>query len=109
VKYTGSGTILVQVQCRSLEDGPGAADWIATTVLDTGPGIAAEDHELVFKEFARLEPTNTQGVGLGLAISQWIAEALGARITLKSSPGKGSNFTVWLPVNGDGTVPESRD
>jgi signal transduction histidine kinase len=109
VKYTASGSITLQVERRPLEAGADAAECIAASVVDTGTGISPEDHELVFKEFARLDPATTQGVGLGLSISQWIAEALGARITLTSAPGEGSDFTVWLPLNGSGPAPERRD
>jgi len=101
-KYTESGRISIVVNLRSSETEGEAAGWVEASVADTGTGIAPEDHELVFKEFARLDPEKTQGVGLGLAISQWIAEKLGAMIMLESSLGDGSTFTLRLPLEWDG-------
>ncbi len=69
-------------------------------VKDTGPGIAAEDHELVFKAF---QQTNTGlrqagGTGLGMPISRSLAEAHGGRLWLESELGKGATFYVSLPI-----------
>jgi signal transduction histidine kinase len=51
----------------------------------------------LFREFSRLEPGTKHGAGLGLAISQKLAHALGGEITLQSEEGQGSTFTLWLP------------
>lgn len=69
-------------------------------IKDTGPGIVAEDHELVFKAF---QQTNTGlrqagGTGLGMPISRSLAEAHGGRLWLESELGKGATFYVSLPV-----------
>jgi signal transduction histidine kinase len=105
-KYTESGRISIVVELRPSGTEGEAAGWVEASVADTGTGIAQEDHELVFKEFARLDPEKTQGVGLGLAISQWIAEKLGARIMLESSLGEGSTFTLCLPLEWEGPAVE---
>lgn len=97
VKYTREGRVTVRAEIRGAGEAPWPGEWIAVSVADTGPGIAEEDRDLVFQEFARLKPSTTQGSGLGLAISQWIADALRARITLESETGRGSTFTLWLP------------
>lgn len=104
VKYTSTGRINISATHHDDGDAPWPGEWVAVAVTDTGRGIPPESHELVFEEFARLEPEAVQGAGLGLAMSRWIAELLGARITLKSAVGRGSTFTLWLPMEppGDG-------
>ena len=67
--------------------------------MDNGPGIRLEDQGLVFQEFVRLDHSaDRPGAGIGLAISQRVAHALGGRITLQSEVGVGSTFTLWLPL-----------
>ena len=78
-------------------------DEIAFTVRDTGIGISAADLPHVFERFwradrARSRTSERGGFGLGLAISQWIAQAHGGRITVQSRLGRGSVFTVTLPL-----------
>jgi two-component system, sensor histidine kinase and response regulator len=69
-------------------------------VEDNGIGIAPENHGLVFERFRQVTDVRhgkPQGTGLGLSICREIAERLGGRILLRSTPGKGSQFTVALP------------
>ena len=66
-------------------------------VTDDGPGISAEKQPLLFREFTRFDPQAAEGAGVGLAISQKIAEALGGAILVESSE-KGSTFTLRLPL-----------
>jgi signal transduction histidine kinase len=74
----------------------------AVAIQDTGPGIAPEDQEIIFDEFAQVgKHAKTQqrdGSGLGLAIAKRIVEAHSGRITLESSPGMGSTFTFTVPA-----------
>lgn len=98
VKYTGEGGVAVRVDVRGQGRAPGSGRWLAVDVSDTGLGIPEEKREEIFREFTRLEPGARRGAGLGLAISQRIAEALGGKITVESEVGKGSTFTLWLPV-----------
>ena len=71
------------------------------SVRDTGPGIAAADLERIFERFYRLDEARTRrsgGAGLGLAIARWIAEAHGGHIAVESVVGRGSVFTLVLPL-----------
>lgn len=99
VKYTARGGITVQLRVVEAGGAPGPGRWITLTVSDTGPGIPPEQQQLIFREFSRLGTSSASGgTGIGLAISQRIAEALGGRITLESDVGKGSTFALWLPL-----------
>ena len=72
---------------------------------DSGPGIAAADQAKIFEEFQQVDNTSTRekgGTGLGLAISKRIVEMHGGRISVESQIGKGSTFTIKLPVNAGG-------
>jgi signal transduction histidine kinase len=71
------------------------------SVTDTGPGIPADKLEVVFEPFVQLDrglTRTTDGTGLGLAISRGLARAMGADLLLESEVGKGSTFTLVLPV-----------
>jgi two-component system, OmpR family, sensor kinase len=99
VKYTGAGG---QVWI-TLTGTPTAA---TIAVRDTGIGIAPGDVGRVFDRFWRADPARSRtgerpGIGLGLAISKWIAEAHGGSIGLTSRPGRGSSFVVTLPRRAD--------
>ena len=78
-------------------------DNVTFAVRDTGIGIAAADVPYIFERFWRADRVRSRmsergGFGLGLAISQWIAQAHGGRITVQSRLGRGSVFTVVLPM-----------
>jgi PAS domain S-box-containing protein len=93
VKYTERGAITV-----TLSYGGGAHTIV---VSDTGPGIPASQHELIFLPFEQLDPIQHKhrpGVGLGLTIVKDMLGALGGRIGLTSVVGVGSSFTVTLPA-----------
>jgi signal transduction histidine kinase len=78
------------------------ADWIMLTVLDEGMGMSAADRAKLFTPFWRGEHVWTRrsdGLGLGLALTKRLIEGLGGSIEVESEPGKGSRFTVRLPVN----------
>lgn len=72
------------------------------TVWDSGPGIPRADQERLFEPFVQLDAglnREHQGTGLGLALVRRTARALGGDALLKSDPGQGSRFTIWLPVS----------
>jgi signal transduction histidine kinase len=76
---------------------------VSIVVRDTGIGIAAGDLPHIFDRFWRADPARSRtgerpGVGLGLAISKWIAEAHGGGISVESRPGRGTKFVVRLPT-----------
>jgi two-component system OmpR family sensor kinase len=68
-------------------------------VSDTGAGIDPADLPHIFERFYRANRARPrQGTGLGLSIAQTLVEQMGGHITAESMPGKGSTFTVWLPL-----------
>jgi signal transduction histidine kinase/DNA-binding response OmpR family regulator len=94
LKFTERGEIRVSAE-------PEGHAWIAFTVADTGIGIAEEDHERIFEEFAQVRnplQAKVKGTGLGLPLCRRLAYLLGGNITLASALGAGSTFTVRLPV-----------
>jgi len=102
IRYTPAGGE-VTVSTARAETSNGA--WATVTVSDTGIGIPEPEIDHIFDRFFRGEkPRRMQisGTGLGLAIVKEIVELHDGRITVKSKPGEGSAFTVWLPVT-DGT------
>jgi len=78
--------------------------WVALQVADTGIGIAEKDLGRIFEEFEQVNAgprgdSAKRGTGLGLSISRRLARLLDGDITVESTPGKGSAFTVWLPAD----------
>jgi two-component system, OmpR family, sensor histidine kinase BaeS len=94
IKYTPPGHA---VTITAGQDGELA--WVR--VSDTGPGIPPEEQALIFNPFYRGGHGRRikQGMGLGLSIARDLAEAHGGEITVESTPGLGSVFTLWLPIN----------
>ena len=75
---------------------------VRISVTDTGPGISPESQLHIFEKFRQIDGSITrrgEGTGLGLAISKQLADLLAATISLESKLGKGSTFTLDLPVN----------
>ena len=74
-------------------------DRVELRVVDRGPGIPEEDRDRMFVPFQRLGDTdNTTGVGLGLALSRGLTEAMGGTLTADDTPGGGLTMTVSVPV-----------
>jgi signal transduction histidine kinase/putative methionine-R-sulfoxide reductase with GAF domain len=94
VKFTPDGG---KVEVRAKLD----TDHVAIAVKDTGIGIAPEDHAAVFEEFKQVGRDYTrkaEGTGLGLALTRRFVELHGGQVRLDSALGKGSTFTVTLPI-----------
>lgn len=89
IRYTSEGSILVV--CRRA-----GADAIRIEVRDSGRGIPPDKLEAIFREFQQLDHT-TEGVGLGLAICERMAELLGHHLQVCSREGEGSTFSVIVP------------
>ncbi|WP_327677972.1 sensor histidine kinase KdpD [Kitasatospora sp. NBC_00458] len=80
-----------------------SADRVEIRVIDRGPGIAPEERDRVFLPFQRLGDTdNTTGVGLGLALSRGLAEAMGGSLEVEDTPGGGTTMLLTLPAAGPG-------
>jgi len=83
-----------------LEAGVQPDQQVVIRVRDTGPGIAAEHHEVIFDIFHQLKPNDgaRQGIGLGLALARRFARTMGGDITVESTVGMGTTFTLVLPT-----------
>jgi two-component system, OmpR family, phosphate regulon sensor histidine kinase PhoR len=95
VKYTPEGG---QIEVAT---SPGSDGGARIDVLDNGPGIAAEHLPRIFERFYRVDKARSRelgGTGLGLSIVRHLAESMGASVSVESEPGKGSRFTVAIPV-----------
>jgi len=109
IKFTERGEVALDIRCAhtdekaaSLARANAVGDAvIAFDVRDTGIGIPGDKQQLLFEEFQQVNGTTSRqfgGTGLGLSISRSIARLLGGEITLESEPGRGSTFTLYLPV-----------
>ncbi len=94
IKYTPTGGT-IRVQARSITE----RGQVQVRIVDTGIGIAPDDHRSIFERYGRAEPGKAvaDGTGLGLAICRAIAEAHGGSIELESELGVGSTFVLVLP------------
>ncbi|WP_067445364.1 HAMP domain-containing protein [Streptomyces lincolnensis] len=120
IKFTATGRVELRVnrikdpEHRHIRDSDGD-DVIAFAVSDTGIGIAAEKLPVIFEAFQQADGTTNRkygGTGLGLSISREIAGLLGGRIVAESEPGRGSTFTLYVPVVSPGhsaTGPTTED
>ena len=95
VKYSGKNSV-VSIEMRKSNN-----DSVEISVADNGQGMTTEEANNVFKRFYRSNETRSDisGSGLGLSITKKLVEMHNGKIKVQSSPGKGSKFTVILPIN----------
>lgn len=97
-KFTHNGTVSLILRKKKL----GSGDWVEIQVVDTGIGIAKEDVPKLFQHYSQASAGTSArygGTGLGLAISQKLCALMGASISVTSELGRGSCFTVRIPVD----------
>ncbi|WPN45015.1 MULTISPECIES: NahK/ErcS family hybrid sensor histidine kinase/response regulator [unclassified Pseudomonas] len=102
-RYTDEGSILLGARRRGA--------MLRLEVWDTGRGIAADRLDSIFLEFNQLDvgrAADRKGVGLGLAIVERIAKILGYTIGVKSAPGRGSMFSIDVPISAEVPLPVSQ-
>lgn len=92
-KFTRQGAVRIEVER--------VGERVLLHVIDSGPGIAAELHEAIFERFRQGDGRTSYqhgGTGLGLALSRAMAELMGGTLTVQSTVGEGSRFTLGLPA-----------
>ncbi|WP_339262905.1 ATP-binding protein [Solibacillus sp. FSL W7-1472] len=112
LKFTEEGSVTVKVDraritpaMRQLSD-----TWITVSVTDTGIGIPKNKQNIVFESFQQADGATVRkygGTGLGLSICREVTKLLGGWITLSSTEGQGSTFTVYLPSLPDGNAAQT--
>jgi PAS domain S-box-containing protein len=101
-RYTAEGNILLGARRRG--------EYLRLEVWDTGRGIAEDRLDSIFLEFNQLDvgrAADRKGVGLGLAIVERIAKILGYRVLVRSQPGRGSMFSIEVPLSREVPLPAS--
>jgi CheY-like chemotaxis protein/two-component sensor histidine kinase len=96
-KFTENGRVELKIE-REISDNQ---VWVVMQVIDTGIGMTAEQMARLFKPFTQADESTASkfgGTGLGLAISKQFAQMMGGDITVTSTPGAGSNFTMRVPA-----------
>jgi signal transduction histidine kinase len=100
VKFTDRGRIILSGDQRG--------DQLVITVEDTGIGISSDNFERIFEPFWQVEQKATRragGTGLGLTVTRRLAMLLGGDVTVKSTPGEGTTFTICLPIRASESSP----
>ena len=110
VKFTHQGEVFLGIQCREpiVENGPVT---LQIVVQDTGIGMTPEVTERLFEAFTQADSSTTRkygGTGLGLAITRKLIDAMGGTIKVKSEPGNGSIFSLFLPLEARSRQPLAR-
>jgi heavy metal sensor kinase len=107
INYTPEGG-RVTLSLSAIQSGEPERRWASFAVDDTGPGIPAEHLPFLFDRFYRVDSGRSReqgGSGLGLNIARWVAESHGGKITISSTVGKGTVFTVLLPIGSESENP----
>jgi signal transduction histidine kinase len=102
LKFTPKGEVRVAARLES-------SGRVTFAVSDTGIGIAPEFHGTLFEDFAQVRSPlqkRLRGTGLGLSLSKKLAELLGGSVSMESEPGRGSVFSVTIPIQLEGAKPQ---
>ena len=97
IKFTEQGEVRLKITCLGVQDSVAQLRWAVT---DTGPGVDEVVRARLFTPFSQGDQSASRrygGTGLGLSISRALAELMGGRLTLESTPGMGSTFVLELP------------
>ncbi|MCS7033328.1 MAG: ATP-binding protein, partial [Phycisphaerae bacterium] len=95
IKFSPPGQ---EIELKAVRDG---LTTIRIEVTDQGPGIPADQHEIIFEKFRQIDGSHTRqhgGTGLGLAIARELSHLLGGTVGVRSAPGEGSTFFLILPL-----------
>lgn len=106
LKFTAGGSLALEVDREDVAD---PQTHLRFSVVDTGIGIPADKHDLLFKPFSQVDSSMTRefsGTGLGLAISRRLASLLGGEVGVSSQAGSGSTFWLRIPLCIDGHRPD---
>lgn len=98
IKFTPSGTVEINIYSHTKNPN----DYLCFDICDNGPGISEQAQEDIFNSFAQVDASATRthgGMGTGLAITKGLLEYLGGSISVQSTPGQGSVFTISLSLN----------
>ncbi|MCX6305416.1 MAG: PAS domain S-box protein [Bacteroidetes bacterium] len=104
IKFTDHGGITIETS----EVSESGRAWMVVKISDTGIGIERPFYELIFQEFRQVSEgfgRKYQGSGIGLTISKKIIDLLGGRISVESEAGRGSCFSIWMPLDQETSVP----
>jgi len=109
IKFTDRGRVVIRV---SLEEQDDTSASVLISVEDSGIGISEQDQQHLFQAFSQVESSDTRrfsGTGLGLVISQNLADLMGGHIAMQSMPGAGSKFSLHLPFKLDDAFASASD
>ncbi len=113
-KFTAQGEVKLEVRRAAAQEfilsETAPSEWLTLSVSDTGIGIPKDKLQVIFEAFQQADSTTSRrygGTGLGLTISRQLVRLLGGEIKLRSEPGQGSTFTIYLPLTTEKS--DSRD
>ena len=101
IQFTEKGKVELHVSVQENQ----ATTYLSFTVTDSGRGIEENNQDKIFQAFYQASPEDRTGSGLGLTLTQQLAERLNGQLLLDSSPGKGTAITLKIPVGQDSSDP----